>query len=342
MKIKLFKGSFYDIGLLQGQIYKANGMNFDGLKINKDLYRKQLSVYEKYYPQIIEELEGVANGGGFDKNKLIYSFIAGELIFYRDLFRLDRACTIFGYKSEDKLYIGRNYDWVPEAEKFIEVYKVENPERNTFIAVSDMGVFDVSDENQKNRFYYTDDAINDKGLFVGITFAAADEWNYGISCSHMTKLIVETCENMNDVIEIFNKVPICCPKNFFVADKNGDMAVIEHTSKKFKVRYPDNDILIQTNHYVNLELADQDTILKRFPSNNTFIRYYETLQQINLHLKNFELESIKKVLCRKSSYTCQNHPDMRTIWTLGLEMTDHDYRIYFGILDEIKSNALNV
>ena len=342
MKRKSFKGSFYDIGLQQGEIYKANGICFDNVIIDNELYKKQLFVYEKYYPKILEELEGAVTGGGFNKDKVISCFITGEILFYRNLFGLNKACTIFGFKREGKLYVGRNYDWIPEVEKFIEIYKVDNPENNTFSAVSDMGVVDASEEALERRFYYTDDAINSKGLFVGITFAFADEWNYGISCSHMTKLIAETCETVTDAIEVFNRVPLCCPKNFFIADKNGNMAVVEHTSKKFRVREPDENVLIQTNHYVDSELAKDDTVLQKVPHHNTFIRYYETLQHINLRRKNFNLECIEKILCRKNSYTCQNHTDMKTIWTLALNLTDQDYKIYYDILDDKKSMKLNI
>lgn len=48
MNTKIFKGSFFEIGQQQGKIYKANGMNFDNVKINPVLYKNQLQVYEKH------------------------------------------------------------------------------------------------------------------------------------------------------------------------------------------------------------------------------------------------------------------------------------------------------
>ena len=342
MNIKTFKGNFFEIGQQQGKIYKTNGMNFDKVKINPVLYKNQLEVYKKHYPELLEEFRGMAKGGNFDEEKLIYNFITSEIFYYRNRFRLDKACTIFGYKVKNNLFVGRNYDWLPETDKIFEVYKVVNPERNSFIAVTDMGIDSPATAKPRYFFYNADDAINDKGLFIGLTFAYADQWSYGVSCIHMTKLIIETCETVKEAIKVFEKVPLCFPKNFFIADKNGDMAIVEHTSKKFKVVYPKDNILIQTNHYVDNELAKEDTVLKRVPFHNTFIRYYETLQKINFERDKFKLDSAIKILGKPGSYTCQNFPGIKTIWTLALDMTNKKYKIYWDISGKRKTEELAI
>ena len=158
----------------------------------------------------------------------------------------------------------------------------------------------------------------------------------------MTKIIAETCETVKEAIKVFEKVPLCCPKNFFIADKNGDMAIVEHTSKKFKVLYPKDDILIQTNHYVDNELAKEDTVLKRVPIHNTFIRYYETLQKINLYKDKFKQDSAIKILGKPGSYTCQNFPGIKTVWTLALDMTNKKYRIYWDIFGKRETKELEI
>lgn len=340
MNTRTFTGDFTKIGQQQGKIYKANGMNFDNVKIDPVLYKKQLQVYEKYYPELLEEFSGMAEGGNFDKEKLIYDFITREIIFYRNKFGLGKACTIFGYKAKNNLYVGRNYDWLPLTDKIFEVYKVINPKRNSFVAITDMGIDSPDVAKPEYLYYNADDAINDKGLFIGLTFAYADQWSYGVSCIHIIKLIAETCSTVKDAINVFKKVPLCCPKNFFVADKNGDMAVIEHTSKEFKVMRPKDNVLVQTNHYVDTELAKQDTVLKHAPSNNTFIRYHETLQHINSEKDKMKMDSIIKILGRHGSNTCQNFPDIKTIWTLALDMTNKKYRIYWDLYGKIETKEL--
>jgi hypothetical protein len=48
MKTTTFTGSYYEIGLQQGEVYRYNGMNFEDLVIDQDLFRSQLEVY-KYH-----------------------------------------------------------------------------------------------------------------------------------------------------------------------------------------------------------------------------------------------------------------------------------------------------
>ena len=317
-------------------------MSFENVKINPKIYENQLKVYKKYYPEMLQELEAMAESGNFNKDKLIYSFLCDEILWYKDKFNPKKACTIFGVKSKNGIFVGRNYDWLPIAEKFFEAYKFDNPKRNAFIALTDMGIGIGAEANPKEMYYNADDVINNKGLFVGITFAYTDKWSHGLSCIHMTKLIAETCSTTKEAIKVFEKIPLCCPKNFFIADKNGDMAIVEHTSEKFKVRYPKDDVLIQTNHYVDPELANEDTVLREVPYHNTFIRYYETLQKINFKKDKFNFSDIIKVLGAPNSYTCQNFPGVKTIWTLALDMKNQKYKLFWDLFGKRKEKVLNI
>lgn len=342
MDIQIFEGNFFEIGRKQGEIYRKRGMNFDFVKIDSTLYKNQLLVYKKYYPELLEEFSGMAEGGEFEKEKLIYHFITSEIKAFRDWFDPQKACTIFGIKSGDTLFVGRNYDWLPEAEKLFELYKTINPQRNSFLALTDGGYGGEAGTKIENLFYNVDDAINDKGLFIGITFAHADSWSYGISYTHMAKIIAETCSTVDETLKVFEKTPLCCPKNFFIADKNGDMAIIEHTSKKFKIVYPKDNILIKTNHYLNEDLKNEDVVLKRLPIHNTYIRYHETFQRIHLNSENMGLGNIIEILGNPKTYTCQNFPGIKTLWTLALDMTNKEYKLYWDIFEERKEMLLEI
>ncbi len=340
MRTTIFEGNFFDIGRQQGVIYSKNGMDLKRIKISPKLFQAQLDIYKKYYPELLEEFEGMTLGGNFDKNKLIYNFICGEILWYTRKFNFKKACTIFGVKNNNGVFIGRNYDWAPITEKIFEVYKIINPMRNSFVAITDMGIDSEAETKPKYLYYNADDAINDKGLFISLTFAYNNKWSYGLSCIHMTKLIAETCSTLNEALKVFEKVPLCCPKNFFIADKDGEMAVVEHTSKKFKIIYPKNNVLIKTNHYIDPELAEEDTVLYDEPTHNTFIRYYETLQRVNKYKDNFRFSTIIKISGDKNSCICQDSPNIRTIWSLALDVKKTKYKLYWNLLGNRKSKVI--
>lgn len=340
MEIKTFQGDFFELGRQQGEIYYKNGMAFNNAKIDKELYQNQLRIYKKFYPEMLKEFEGIAQGAYLDKDKLIYHFICEEILWFRRKMKLQRACTIFGVKNKNGIFVGRNYDWIPMAEKFVGAYKFVNPKRNSFIAITDMAIGGEAGARPSAAFYNADDAINDKGLFIGLTFGYNNKWTYGLSCIHMTKLIAETCSTTKEAIKVFEKVPLCCPKNFFIADKNGEMVAIEHTSKRFKVVYPRKDVLIQTNHYVDLELVNEDMVLDEKPTHNTFLRYYEILQQINKRKAKFKLSDAIKILGNGESCVCQNYPNIKTIWSLALDMKKKEYKLYLNLLGKRKAIPL--
>jgi len=345
LNIKTFEGNYFEIGRQQGKIYRQNGMNCDLAQIDPVVYKNQLAIYEKHYPQMLEELRGMAEGGNYDIDKCIWWFINGTVSCLQEKAAPPKACSIFGIKNQGRLYVGRNYDLFPITENYFEAYKVVNPERYSFVAVSDMGTYKFLETNKKGLFYYPDDAINNKGLFVGLTYAFEDQCSYGISDIHIIKLITETCATVNDALAVFERVPLNWPKNFFIADRNGDMAVVEHTAKRFKVLYPHNDILLQTNHYLAPELKQEDLIFKN--SNillryNSFKRYDEISQKLNATKDNFKYEDIIDILGRRGSHACQNWILLRTIWTLALDMTNQQYRIYWDLLGKRKNQELKI
>ena len=340
MKIRAFEGNFHEIGRQMGQIYKENGAGSGVAKIDPDLFKHQLQAYEKFYPEYLEELKGIAEGAGFDPQSTLYNAITGEIFFFKNMIGMGRSCTIFGYKQEGTLFVGRNYDWLPVPGDLFEAYQVKNSERNAYFAVTDYGVVDPARTAPPYRLFLPEDALNDQGLFVGITFSFAEQWAYGISSIHIVKLIAETCSTLADALELFKRIPACCPKRYFIADKQGNMVTVEHNSRQFKVVYPKDNVLIQTNHYLDAELAAEDTVLKRIPYHNTFIRYYETLQRINFQREKFNLNSIIWILGKPGTYTCQNFPGIKTIWTLAMDITNGQYRIYWDHFNHRKSKEL--
>jgi predicted choloylglycine hydrolase len=291
-----------------------------------------LDVYRAYYPELLEELKGMADGAGFNPEQLIYRFICGEILFYTNMLKLNRGCTIFGIKNGNGVFVGRNYDWEPAEAKIAASHTVLNSEKNSFISFTVLGIGSNSVE----------DAINDKGLYIGLTFADNHKWSFGLSSLHINKLIAETCTTVDEALAVLSKVPSCCPKNYFVADKHGDMAVVEHTSERYKVLYPKDDILIQTNHYAHPELAKEDMVLHDMPLSDTYLRYYEVLRNLNLQKEEFNYPRIIKLLTNPKSYIFENQPAIQTIWSLALDMKNARYRVYWNMVNRRRTRLLEV
>jgi isopenicillin-N N-acyltransferase-like protein len=335
MRIITFNGNPFEIGKQQGRFYRKNGISFDNVR-DDDVLNKQLRIYKKYYPDFLERCRGVAEVMKCPEDHVLDCFLVWNTQVENSR---KKGCTIFGIKSKKGVFVGRNYDWIPTAEKFFGVYRMMIPGKNPFVGVSDM---DVGPKSNHPYFFDPDDAINDKGLYIGLTYAYDDNWNYGISPTQMITLISETCSSVGDALSMFKKVPLSFPKNFFIADKKGDMAVVEHTSKRYKVVYPKDNILIQTNDYSDPELAKEDTVLSVMPTNDTYIRYYEILQKLNQYKGEFSFSRIIKIMGDKKSHICKHVKDVETIWCLAMDMKRKRHRIYYHLSSKRKSQLLRI
>jgi len=337
--MKTFKGSFFEIGKQQGELYRQNGLCLDSIKVDHKLVAEQLKIFEKYYPQFLEEIDGISVGGNFDKDKLLHIYLALEILGYTNRFKLPLSCTIFGVKNHNGTFVGRNLDWIPITETIMEPYKREAEGCYKILAISDMFIGDASDVEKRFLLYDAIDVINEKGLFIGITYAYGNTCSYGLSWKELTRIIGERCATVDEALNIFKCIPVSHPKNFFIADKKGNMVVVEHNSKNYKIVYPKNNVLIQTNHYLDPDLSKIDKVLIENPTHNTFIRYYETLQKINFIKDTFQLSDVIKILGNPQSYTCQNH-EIRTIWTVALSMEKQQSKLYTDVVGKQNEQEL--
>ncbi|MFZ2072316.1 MAG: C45 family peptidase [Minisyncoccia bacterium] len=326
MKEIIFKGNYIEIGRQLGKIYRKNGKFFGVKRFDKKLYSKQLSFYKKFCPELLEEIKGISEGGNYNYENVVYENITGEIDWYKNKIK-KTSCTIFGVKNKFGTFIGRNYDWYPETIPLI--YKYINSQSYNYTAITDNNYYPGF--KKEDQIYYIDDAINEKGLYIGITFAFGSNTSYGLSSMHIRKLIIEKCKTVSEALIMFKKIPVCCPKNFFIADKNGEMVIVEHSSgKNYKVIRPNDGVLIKTNHYLDQSLAKQDLILKNRPANSTYVRYYELLRNINLiGVDKIKQKNITELILDKKSYIRQNSATSNTIWSLSMDMKKGEYDLYY-------------
>ncbi|MDR3125638.1 MAG: C45 family autoproteolytic acyltransferase/hydrolase [Candidatus Nomurabacteria bacterium] len=331
MRTLKFTGNSYEIGRELEEHYREWHQDLP-TDINRRTLSRQLAIYRKHFPSLIEEIRGMADEatGEGSYEKLLYSVLAHGVDNMRVRPPETKGCTIFGVKTPSGLIVGRNYDWIPQARDAFHIYNMNITGRYSYTGISDMNIYKRRHASHKHWSFSAEDTINEKGLYIGLTFAHNPRFGYGLSSTHMIRLIAETCATVDEALKVFRKVPLMIAKNFFVADASGNMAIVEHNSKIFKVLRPDErGILIQTNHYLAPELAREDFCLKECPAHDTYVRYYEALCGINRAGKDFNATYAHKIL-RKSPYIYANDPDgFMTIWSLVLDMTAKHYHLVF-------------
>lgn len=151
-----FKGSHYEAGYKWGKsVLKNKGKitdchTFKITKERKEFAKECISVYKKYFPEILDEIKGIAEGQNISYEDL-YTFL-----FSMYCFEFENKCTCFAVKKDDEIIFGRNSDFLTEIEKLYDscYYKLED------------SYFFIGNTT---AFAEMEDGVNEYGLAAGLT-----------------------------------------------------------------------------------------------------------------------------------------------------------------------------
>lgn len=331
--------------------------------VNEDTLRRQQRIYERFYPELVTERLAAAEVLGLPAEFLLYEDLASFVDAGRK--RLHNAkptegCTIFALNDNGHCFVGRNYDWNPQARDFFEQYDLDLKGAYRYFTFSDESVWGRH-TGKKTRKIYAEDALNEYGLYIGLTYAHLGAIGYGLSPSHLIRYIAEHCRTTRQALNAFAKIPCAVPKNFVIADAKGDIAAVEHAAKSYEVVRPgmagtreiwlgktaeqrarqrtkgktaselanhqmlaDCRLMVHTNHYLSPRLRAQDLICAHNPTANSFLRYEETKHLVEMQLPGFQFTDIWRIM-RESHYVYSDE----TIWSLALDLTDGRYNVYY-------------
>lgn len=319
-----FQGTRQEFGEYYGLRLREFNHNFFR-HTNKDTLRRQLHLYEKFYPELVAEKYAAAAILHQDPQYLLYEDLAVPVDAQRRRVNPHQhGCTIFAIHENGKVFVGRNYDWLPEAREFFERYDIAIKGANRYFAFSDESVWGRH-TGRRSRKIYAEDAINEYGLYIGLTASKIDKWNYGLTPSHLIRYIAEHCKTTRQALNVFAKMPCAIPKNFLIADATGNLAVVEHSSRNYEIIRPDKSgILLHTNHCLVPKFKRIDHVYEHNPRSDTFLRYQEANYLIREQMPGFQFTDLWRIL-RESHYVYNND----TIWSLALELTEQRFNIYY-------------
>lgn len=329
MQRKAFKGTYFEIGKQKGKIYASNGLSTgDFPPVREQVLEEQMRIYERFYPEFLEEVKGVAEGGKID-TETAQSYFLGFHVQKPH----QEGCTIFGVNNNNGVLVGRNYDWRFFAKDIATVYNVEIPGKKKYVAMTDMWIPPVGKIDTKFLTFNEEDIINEDGLFMGLTYAYHPDKGVGLCNSQAIKYVAENCLNVSDALSFLRKVPLSLPKNFFIADASGYMEVFEHTSKKHSIIPPKDNVLIKTNHFLDRSLSKEERRIDWASKpeggyyTDSFARYNRVKELIS-STPNLSLNDVIKILTDRQIYANKKKTDRKTIWSLSLDLKHGKHLLY--------------
>ena len=224
-----FKGTHYEIGLKWGtQLFKygkflLNNVPFS-ISQERDSFAKQCRpFYEKWYPEVLEEIKGIAEGQKAEVDKL------EAVLFSMYCIMPENKCSCFAFRDGKHIVLARNSDFLTETEKLNMncIYKFNNG-CNSF-------------QGNTTAFVEMEDGINEHGLAIGLTSVYPKNLGYGLNAGMLLRYGLEKCRSVNDFIETLRLLPIASSQTFTAVDGTGTAAVIECNADKLEVCYVEEE-----------------------------------------------------------------------------------------------------
>lgn len=300
-----FKNTHYEAGFQWGQTLRKHGMfineqpTFQITAEREEFVKGCIPIYEREYPEILEEIRGIAEGQEMSYQKLL-TFLLSMYCF-----QFDNHCTCIAFKNENYTLLGRNSDFLVCLEKLY---------MNCLYNLDSSFAFN----GNTTAFVQMEDGMNQFGLAVGLTFVYPKVRKYGFNAGMLVRYILEKCQTTKQAICFLKRIPIASQQTITLLDAKGDMAVVECNPYIVKVLEPrDQDHFIAaTNNFHSKEMADYCN----FEIDDWYSekRYQVAYHALKIHQNELSLDTVRNILAGKYGFMCQydRKKGADTVWSV--------------------------
>ncbi len=335
-----FKGNHYEIGVKRGTIFNKCGITFplhlDEFQMNQGMESERL--LQTYFPEVCDEVRGVTDTIGVD----YLTFASWMLCMGCCMYNLKenipveiRGCTAFAFKKNGRVIYGRNNDLPPF---------LKNGSKSEIYAPNRGNLFNIT----TSSFINGEEGLNEHGLAVAMTFVLTElsAIRPGLNSCFIVRYLLEKAQNTSQALELLKNLPISSNCNILLADKTGNMLVVECTPNAKRIRMPENNIVCTVNSFTSAEMKQYD-----FAKGDDYrsCERYETVMNTLISIDGDLIDKTQDLLKGKTGFMCQyEEPDFETVWssifdidTLMIYRAEGDPRRKKFIVDERLPSILN-
>ena len=252
------KGTHYEIGFHWGSLLEKHGhfilnnLPFPIKKERKAFALACVPVYQKYFPEILEEIQGLADGQHCEAEML-------QAVLF-SMYAMPPAChcSCFAVADHETILFGRNSDFLTELEKY-----------------------------NLNVIYHID----------------AD--SYG-------------CKSTNEAIHYIQEIPIASAQTLTIADRIGEIAVVECNAEKIEIIRPSEGrpYVYATNVFHSEAMASFTN--PEIDNWQAETRYQTLKNALERKRGQIGIQSAQELLAGKDGFLCQydRSTGKDTVWSV--------------------------
>lgn len=312
-----FKKSHYDAGFKWGRMLLDNGKiisknpTFKITEERRIFAKKCLPIYKKYYPEILEEIKGLADG----QQSSYADFYTFLLSMY--CFQFSNHCTCLAIKNKEAIIFGRNSDFL---------VSLKNLYMNCLYNLDNVYAFN----GNTTAFIEIEDGINEYGLAIGLTFIYPAIIKPGFNAGLLVRYLLEKCQTTEEAIQKLKLLPIASQQTLTIADANGDIVVIECNCETLEIIRPDKNpsFVVASNEFTSKKMKKYNNYsIDNWHANE---RYHNAYNALNANQENYSLNLVKDILSGNYGFMCQydKKTNADTVWSVIYDIKNKEiYRV---------------
>jgi isopenicillin-N N-acyltransferase-like protein len=201
---------------------------------------------ERDFPELLEELAGIAEGAGVELAEIVALNCRGEIMYDNWFAHADAphevdGCTSFSLTDsaagDGHVYAGQNWDWRHAVRDTVVVLRVVQPPKPTLVMQLEAGQIGRHGANSEGI------ALNANGL--GGRF----DDSIGMPQTVIRRAVLDS-SNIADALKILTWTKAHIPSNALLTHRDGFSIDVETTPAGHAWEYPDDDgLLVHGNHY---------------------------------------------------------------------------------------------
>lgn len=306
------KGDHYQIGVKRGKIFQKCNISFP-LHLDKFQLEHGIKSEKKlkdFFPEVCAEIKGVSDTIGADYDTFVSRMLCMDCCMYNleDNIPVEiRGCTAFAYSKGGQVIYGRNNDLPPY---------LRNGSKSEIYAPLNGNRFNLT----TSSFINGEEGMNEHGLAVAMTFVmtSLDKIQAGFNSCFIVRYLLEKADTTKKALALLIELPIASNCNILIADKSGEMLVVECTPFTKKIReaicFNGDRIVCTVNSFTSDEMKSYD--MAKGDDYFSDRRYQTVMDNFSTHIQDNYIETTQKLLKGDYGFMCQyDDPNFETVWS---------------------------
>lgn len=268
---------------------------------------------ERFDPRLLEEIRGIADGAGLEEADILAINVRTEVMFAAkardaaDWSRRPGECSAFAVlpdrSAAGHTLIGQNWDWLLHAYDTCVVLEVTREDGPDYVTVVEAGLLAKTGMNSSGIGLVTNALVSDADAGVpGVPY-------------HLALRGILDAETISDALAVLQRGFRSSSANYLVAHRDGLAVDVEAAPGGFErlfLSFPDDGVLLHTNHFLTEEFRGVDVGLWLMPDSP--FRLERIRRAVAAAPSSLAIESFQGALADHANYpsgVCC-HPDPRS------------------------------